>query len=313
MKIVITGALGHIGSKLIRDVPENFPDAEIVMIDNMAAQRYCSLFSLPSSAKYLFLEEDIMKADLVSIFQKSDAVIHLAAITDATNSFENRHQVEQVNLHGTELVAKACAQVAAPMIFLSTTSVYGSQSDVVDEDCPVEDLKPQSPYAEAKLKSEYLLKHLSEECGLRFVALRLGTIFGASQGMRFHTAVNKFVWQACLGQPLTVWRTALHQRRPYLELNDAIRCLFWVIRNGVFDNGIYNVLTINATVNEIVEAIRAAIPDLQVKFVDTRIMNQLSYHVKSDKIQNLGFSFTGDLNRGIDASIRLLQRARSLE
>ena len=48
MKIVVTGALGHIGSALIRALPNRFAGAEIVMIDNMATLRYPSLFDLPA-------------------------------------------------------------------------------------------------------------------------------------------------------------------------------------------------------------------------------------------------------------------------
>ena len=33
MKIIVTGALGHIGSKLIRELPARFPGAEIIMVD----------------------------------------------------------------------------------------------------------------------------------------------------------------------------------------------------------------------------------------------------------------------------------------
>ena len=40
MKIIVTGALGHIGSKLIRDLPNFFHDCEIVLIDNLKTQRY---------------------------------------------------------------------------------------------------------------------------------------------------------------------------------------------------------------------------------------------------------------------------------
>lgn len=45
MKILVTGALGHIGSRLIRDLPKHFPGCEVVMVDNMITQRYCSLFN----------------------------------------------------------------------------------------------------------------------------------------------------------------------------------------------------------------------------------------------------------------------------
>ena len=48
MKLIVTGALGHIGSRIIRELPVLFPGVEIVMIDNMATQRYSSLFDLPA-------------------------------------------------------------------------------------------------------------------------------------------------------------------------------------------------------------------------------------------------------------------------
>ena len=45
MKIIITGAIGHIGSYIIRDLGIKFPMAEIVMIDNMITQRFPSLIN----------------------------------------------------------------------------------------------------------------------------------------------------------------------------------------------------------------------------------------------------------------------------
>ena len=56
---------------------------------------------------------------------------------------------------------------------------------------------------------------------LKGIILRLGTIFGVSKGMRFHTAVNKFCYQAAFKKPLTIWKTAYDQKRPYLDLQDA--------------------------------------------------------------------------------------------
>ena len=40
MKIIVTGAIGHIGSYIIRDLGLFFPDSKIVMIDNMMTQRF---------------------------------------------------------------------------------------------------------------------------------------------------------------------------------------------------------------------------------------------------------------------------------
>ena len=305
-KIVVTGALGHIGSRLIRELPTSFPDAKILLLDDLSTQRYCSLFDLPRSAKFEFIEADILKTDLVPLFAGARAVIHLAAITNAAASFEIAEQVERVNFTGTGRVAEACVTAQAPLMFLSTTSVYGTQSDVVDEACPVSDLEPQSPYAESKLKSEQLLQKLAAEAGLRHVILRLGTIFGTSIGMRFHTAINKFCWQAVVGHPITVWRTALDQKRPYLDLMDCVAAIDFVLQKDLFDGKIYNVLTVNATVREIVELISRQVKNVKIEYVDTRIMNQLSYTVLNERFRALGFEFRGSLPRGIADTIKLL-------
>lgn len=218
--------------------------------------------------------------------------------------------MEEVNFVGTEKVARACLRVDTPLLFLSTTSVYGTQAEVVDEACNDSELQPQSPYAESKLRAEQHLHALGQQEGLRFVTCRFGTIFGASPGMRFHTAVNKFIWQACLGIPLTVWRSALDQQRPYLDLHDAVRAIEFIIAHDLFDGEIYNVLTVNATVREIVAAIRECVPDLVVSEVDARIMNQLSYTVACDKFTALGFEFSGDLRQRVAESVALLSGVR---
>src|SRR5258708_35039889 len=189
------------------------------MVDNLATQRYASLFHLPAEGRYRFVEADVLAADVAEVFAGADAVVHLAALTDGARSFGIREQVEQVNLDGTRAVAQACVRTGVPLVFTSTTSVYGVQAGTVKEEC--ESLRPQSPYAESKLACERLLARAGAVEGRRFVSLRFGTIFGPSPGMRFHTAVNKFCWQVASGQPLTVWRDALHQHRPYLDLSDA--------------------------------------------------------------------------------------------
>jgi len=312
MKIVVAGALGHIGSRLIREIPSAFPQAQIFMIDNMLTRRYCSLFNLPSEGKYHFFEEDILTADLKGIFDGAEVVVQLAAITDATSSFKNKEQVEKVNYNTTVKIAQACGQINCPMIHLSSTSVYGTQKGVVDEDCSQEELKPQSPYAEIKLREEKFLQTFGASDGLRFVTCRFGTICGVSPGMRFHTAVNKFCWQAVMKQPLTIWRTALHQKRPYLALDDAMETFKFIIRNNIFNGKVYNVLTENLTVDSIIQHIKKCVPNLDIQYVDTEIMNQLSYDVSNLRFKKQGFEFTGSVEKCISETINLLKRTQSI-
>jgi len=294
---------------LIRALPDAFTDADVVMIDNLRTQRYASVFCLPDHGRYRFIEADVTRMDIEDEIDGAAAVVHLAAITDAAGSFLNRAEVETVNLGATVRVAEACALTGVPMIHLSSTSVYGTQADSVDETCGPDELKPQSPYAETKLREESALAAMGKERGLDFVTCRFGTIAGTSPGMRFHTAVNKFCWQAVMNQPITVWRTALHQHRPYLSLTDAVAALIFILTHRVFDGRIYNVLTDNRTVSQIVDRIRRHVSDLAVHFVDAPIMNQLSYHVRNTRFQSLGFEFTDSIDRCIDETIDWLWTA----
>ncbi len=309
MKIIVTGAIGHIGSYIIRDLGKSFPGADIVMIDNMMTQRFPSLFNLPSSVNYSFFEGDVSQMDLKPLFVGANVVIHLAAITDAAGSVDMAEELEANNYQSTLRVARACIEVNACLIALSSTSVYGTQKNRVDENCLEDDLQPQSPYARTKLKEEELIGNLINLEGLKAIHCRFGTIFGASSGMRFHTAVNKFCWQAVMGQPISVWTSAYDQKRPYLDLFDASQAIIYIIKNNIFDGQIYNVLTQNSTVRDVVETIKEFVPNLEIEFVDNRIMNQLSYEVLCDRFKSKGFVFSGNLRRGIKETIDLLKNS----
>ena len=276
------------------------------MIDNLSTQRYPSLFNLPPSIRYEFHEDDIRAADFSRYLKGARAVIHLAAITDAPSSKDHPEETFEVNLKGTKRIADACLAAHVPLFFPSTTSVYGSQESFVDETCG--ELNPQSPYAESKLQAEEYIRSLGSK-GLRSVICRLGTIFGHSVGMRFHTAVNKFTWQAVHGTPLTVWKTAWNQKRPYLDLEDCVRAINFILERDLFDGETYNVLTVNATVEDIVITVKTFVPAVTVNYVDSAIMNQLSYEVNDAKFRALGFTPKGDLRQGIEATIGVLRSA----
>lgn len=303
-KILITGALGHIGASLIRNINQNLA-SEVLLLDNLESRRFPSLYNLPKKKyKYRFIHDDIMTADFDKYLKGVSVVIHLAAITDAEGSHKIPEKVERVNYTGLQRVADACLKNKVKILFPSTTSVYGSQASVVDETC--KELKPQSPYAWAKLKSEEYLNSLKPK-GLKFVICRFGTIFGHSIGMRYDTAVNRFTWQAATGLPLSVWKTAWKQKRPYLHLTDCVRAVNFILEKDLFNGETYNVLTKNFTVEDVVNTIKQFVPKLAVNYVHSPVMNQLSYNVDDSKFRNLGFKPTGNLKRGINEKILQLK------
>jgi len=319
-KMLITGGLGHIGSHIIR-----FQTGSTV-IDDLSTQRYCSIFridpDLPQNdaGSFIFLHRDFDSLTVEEL-SKFDIVIHLAAITDAANSFNDRDRVERINVVKTvDLIHKATDAGVKLFIFPSSTSVYGNGDAIMTEDNP-DCINPQSPYAEAKIKIEEKLR-----CsGLRYIILRFGTIFGTSPGMRFHTAINKFCFQACMGEPLTVWKQNFYHKRPYLALDDMRRAINLFV--GAFTglelnrglitpsaiNQIYNVVSENRTLNEVIQMICEEIGDassLIINMVDTPLLNQHSYEVDFSKISKLGYDPGTNIRFGIRDTIRLLSRIK---
>ena len=99
-------------------------------------------------------------------------------------------------------------------------------------------------------------KYLKKTKNISFISLRFGTIVGFSQGMRFHTAVNKFSLSAITNSPITVWETAIDQFRPYLSIDDAFSSLKFIIEKNYFDNKVHNIFSKNYTVRQILFLIK---------------------------------------------------------
>ena len=249
---------------------------------------------------------DVSKDDLNKIVKKSDLILHLAAITNAEGSFKIKNKVFKNNFQSTKKIADLCAKFNKPIILFSSTSVYGpiKKYQLIDENVPYNELKPQSPYAKCKVKEEkYLISLKSKK--LKFVILRLGTIFGKSPGMRFHTAVNKFCWQAANKQDISVWKNAYDKYRPYLDLKDLSRFLQFLIYKKKYENQIINLVTKNFTVKQVLNNIKK-IKKIKIKYVKSRILNQDSYKVKSLYLTKNHFIMKGNLFNSIKETIALL-------
>jgi UDP-glucose 4-epimerase len=290
VRVCLTGALGHIGAAYLSQLRT---DDDILAIDNLSSNHHAVLFAKNLNRAVRFAHDDILYADLDELLRDCDVVIHLAAITDAAHSHTNKDDVESVNFIGSQKVGMACARVGARMLFPSSTSVYGVSGHEVDEESMV---RPQSPYAWSKINAERALLAIPN---LRVSILRFGTIYGMSLGARFHTAVQQFAWNAAVGKPLEVWKSAWVQYRPYLFIGDAISAIQHVIDKDLFDNQVYNVLTGNHTVSEIVSEIQRYRPNLKISLTDSPIMNQLSYKTSCKKFVRTGWTPAGNLQDGI--------------
>jgi len=300
MNLLVSGAMGHIGSKLVNNLSSLKNIKRIVIIDNFSSERYISFINLKNRDKIIFFDEDLASFDIKKIKFNLDCIIHLASTTNAEKSFSNKKLVIDNNIECTKKILKI-AKKNTKILFASSTSVYGSQYSLINSKNNDENIDPQSPYAESKIICENIIKKYSNN----YCLMRFGTIFGMSDGMRFHTAINKFCYQAALNKEITIWKKFYNKKRPYLDLNDCIRSIIFCIFNQKIRNETLDVVTVNLKLFEIIKTIEK-IKKIKKKFIDTKILNQLSYEVDSDRLKGLKFKFRGNLFLSIKKTLNAL-------
>ena len=309
MKVLITGACGHIGSFLAENIHKIKGISKTILVDNLKSNRFNSLYNLGKKNNLSFFLRDLNNLNVLNDFHNVDVIIHCASMTNAEKSFGKENEMYRNNLNCLKTAMKYCRDKNTKLIHLSSTSVYGKQADLVDENCEKKFLKPQSPYAKIKLIEEELLRKNSNK--LKYNTFRFGTIAGVSKGIRFHTAVNNFCLNAAIGENIKVYKTALHQYRPYLSIRDSFKVFKFCLENNFFENDIFNVLSGNFTVNQILNKIKKIKKKIKIVYINSPIMNQLSYHVDDQKIKNEGLILKSNIDVDIKDTLLLFKNLKN--
>src|SRR6202047_186575 len=201
-KYLVTGAAGFIGSSLVRALLER--GDEVRGIDNFATGRRENLTEMLSRID--FREADILDLDAMhKACRGVDYVLHEAAIPSVPRSVLNPVESNRANIDGTVnlLVAARDAQVKR-VIYAASSSAYGDTPTLPKR----EDMSPNpiSPYAVAKLASEYYMASFFRCYGLETVSLRYFNIFGPRQDPTspYSGVLAKFISQMLKGEQPTI-------------------------------------------------------------------------------------------------------------
>jgi len=212
------------------------------------------------------------------------------------------------NLEVMKNVISFCVKKKTKLIHISTTSVYGREANLIHEN-DTHLIKPQSPYADIKLLEEKMLNNVNKK--IKYNSFRFGTITGISKGMRFHTAVNKFCFDAALNQKITIYKTALNQYRPYLSLRDAFKVFKFCIDNNFYKNETYNALSGNFSVKEIIKIIKKFKKDAKITFINSPIMNKLNFKISKKKLETEGLFLNSNIDIDIKNSLNLFKSIKN--
>ena len=121
-------------------------------------------------------------------FSQYDVVYHTAGIAHRKETKENAHLYYEINRNlAVEIAKKAKEQGIKQFIFLSSISVYGLDTGVINEETPI---KPRTHYGKSKLEAEQKLQQLANET-FNITILRPPMVYGKNCKGNFQKLVRQ--------------------------------------------------------------------------------------------------------------------------
>jgi UDP-glucuronate 4-epimerase len=224
-KVLVTGGAGFIGSHLVdKLIAENW---HVTVLDNFDSF-YDSTIKLDNIAvhrnngNFRLVEADLRDREGLRqrLTGEYDVIVHLAAKVGVRPSIVDPFTYLDVNVTGTQNILELAKKWGVKQfVFASSSSVYGVNPRVPwsEEDCV---LLPISPYASTKVSGELLGHVYSHLYGIRFIGLRLFTVYGPRQ--RPDLAIHKFARLLLSGAALPLFGNG-SMSRDYTFVEDIVR------------------------------------------------------------------------------------------
>jgi UDP-glucuronate 4-epimerase len=220
--VLVTGGAGFIGSHLVDSLLRD--GFRVTVIDNFdpfydRTLKLANVAHHHDCAAWRLVEGDIRDGGLLRAMPADiDVIVHLAAAAGVRPSIADPVRYQDINVGGTQnLLELARERGIRQFVFGSSSSVYGVNPRVPwSED---DDVLPISPYASTKISGELLGHVYSHLHGIRFIALRLFTVYGPRQ--RPDLAIHKFTKLMLAGQPVPLFGDGSTQR-DYTYVGDIV-------------------------------------------------------------------------------------------
>ena len=186
MKVFVTGVNGQLG----HDVMNELAKRGHIGIGSDIAPEYAGVADDSAVTKMPYVSLDITDSSKVSEIIKSlkpDAVVHCAAWTavDLAEDEDKKEKVRDINVNGTKYIAKACKEVDAKMVYLSTDYVFDGQGEKPwnPDDS---NYKPLNVYGQTKLDGELDVSSILD----KYFIVRIAWVFGLNGKNFIKTMVN---------------------------------------------------------------------------------------------------------------------------
>lgn len=300
---LVTGGAGFIGSHLATALA--LRDGRVRVLDNFSS-------GFRKNLEHLADRVEIVEADaadpeaLARATDGVEVVFHEAALASVPASLRDPLASHSACATSTVNVLTAAQKAGARRVVLAASSAaYGDQPVVSKRENDL--LDPLSPYAAAKIASEYYCKAFTQSFGLETVSLRYFNVYGPRQdpASEYSAVIPIFVSRMLRGERPTVYGDGL-QSRDFVYVEDVVAANLLAAESQAAVGQSINVARgRQSTLLELIAAVNSALGnDLEPVFAEARagdVRESLADITRARTL--LGYEPQIDLDEGLRRSI----------
>lgn len=244
MRVLITGGAGFIGSHLAESLLRQ--EEEVIVLDDLSTGSLQNILPMMRRPGFEFMLGSIMDEKAVNnAVATSDVVYHLGAAVGVRLVFEQPVRTIETNVRGTQHVLDACLRHGRKVLIASTSEVYGKDvhngtGRFRETDDIIIGPSIRWCYATSKALDEFLARASYLDKGLPVVIARFFNTVGPRQSPAYGMVLPRFVDQALLGKPITVYGDG-SQVRTFTWVGDAVEAIIRLMRTPAAEGKVFNV------------------------------------------------------------------------
>ncbi len=297
MKILVTGALGFIGSNITeRLVREGH---EVTALDNLHTGSEENVSSVKNKIK-------IVKAssgDIAKMDERFDAILHQGVYSSSPMYKDNPHLVSKA-LDEWISILEYARKNDTKLVFASSSSLYNGNNPPHKEDMPI---LVKDYYTEARYAMERMAKLYSDLYGVQSVGLRYFSVYGPHEKSKgkYANLITQFLWEMKAGKQPVILGDG-KQTRDFVYVDDVVEANLLALNHKKHD--IFNVGTgKSVTLTDMAALLGKKLNSpIKPKYEPNRIKNYVQHTLADTKKAEslLGFKANVSLEDGIGRLIK---------
>lgn len=268
-RVLVTGGAGFIGSNLTNSLAES---NEVTVVDDCSLGTGANLVDDVEFSQRSVLEDNL-PTDV-------DCVFHLAARSSYAMHEENPMEGARVNVEGfVNVVEQARQDDCTTVVYASTSSIYGSQTDPSPEDMPV---SVNTGYEASKLSRERYAEYFANHYGMSLAGMRYFSVYQGYGGAEEHkgeyaNVIAQFADDIANGEPPVLYGDGT-QTRDFTHVEDVVRATRLAAEHEL--DGVYNVGTGESySFNTLVDMLNEELEtDIEPEYVENPIPESVYVH-----------------------------------